>query len=128
MNAWDPNNPTLPRITSVVLPEGLPDRYVYYWYPGVQRQILARLTIEVNYVGTARHKLFRAENVNRIPGGRLPEGTCVLDTFGRKLCSQIDSTAGSTGDPLNPFGRLNPNFDSLRVWKNVVNSIYDGLQ
>jgi len=94
----------------------------------VQREILPKLMIEGNYVGTAGHKLFRAENVNRIPGGRLPEGTCVLDNFGRKLCSQIDSTAGSTGDPLNPFGRLNPNFDNLRVWRKVVNSIYDALQ
>jgi outer membrane receptor protein involved in Fe transport len=128
INAWDPNNPNLAGITSVVFPEGLRDPYVYNWYLGVQREILPKLMIEVNYVGTAGHKLFRAENVNRIPGGRLPEGTCVLDNFGRKLCSQIDSTAGSTGDPLNPVGRLNPNFDSLRVWKNVVNSIYDGLQ
>ncbi|PYX69201.1 MAG: hypothetical protein DMG72_21355 [Acidobacteria bacterium] len=128
INAWDPNNPNLAGVTSVVFPEGLRDPYVYNWYLGVQREILPKLMIEVNYVGTAGHKLFRAENVNRIPGGRLPEGTCVIDDFGRKLCSQIDSTAGSTGDPLNPFGRLNPNFDDLRVWKNVVNSIYDGLQ
>src|SRR5712691_7994105 len=128
LNAWDPTNPNLGALTAIVFPEGLRDPYVYNWYVGVQREILPKLTIETNYVGTAGHKLFRAERVNRIPGGRLPEGTCVLDNFGRKLCSQIDSTAGSTGDPLNPVGRLNPNFDSLRVWKNVVNSIYDGLQ
>jgi hypothetical protein len=128
INAWDPNNPNLVGLTAIVFPEGLRDPYVYNWYLGVQRAIMPKLTIEVNYVGTAGHKLFRAENVNRIPGGRLPERTCVLDNFGRKLCSQIDSTLGSTGDPLNPSGRLNPNFDSLRVWKNVVNSSYSGLQ
>jgi hypothetical protein len=42
-------------------------------------------------VGTAGRKLFRAESVNRVPGARLPEGTCVTDTFGRKLCSQVDA-------------------------------------
>jgi hypothetical protein len=128
ISAWDPSNPNLGGITAIVFPEGLRDPYVYNWYLGVQREILPSLLVEVNYVGTAGHKLFRSENVNRIPGERLPEGTCVADNFARKLCSQIDSTPGSTGDPLNPFGRLNPNFDILRVWKNVVNSIYDGLQ
>src|SRR5438552_4081602 len=128
INAWDPTNPNLGALTAIVFPEGLRDPYVYNWYLGMQREILPKLTIEANYVGTAGHKLFRAERVNRIPGGRLPEGTCVIDNLGRKLCSQIDGTAGSTGDPLNPVGRLNPNFDYLGVWKDVVNFIYDALQ
>jgi len=128
INAWDPRNPNLGGLTAIVLPEGLRDPYVYNWYLGVQREVLPSLVFELNYVGTAGHKLFRAENVNRIPGGRLPEGTCVIDTFGRKLCSQVDSSIGSNGEPLNPFGRLNPNFDQLRVWRNVANSIYNALQ
>lgn len=128
INAWDPRNPNLGGLTAIVLPEGLRDPYVYNWYLGVQREVLPSLVFELNYVGTAGHKLFRAENVNRIPGGRLPEGTCVIDTFGRKLCSQVDSSIGSNGEPLNPFGRLNPNFDQLRIWRNVANSIYNALQ
>jgi hypothetical protein len=104
------------------------DPYIYNWYLGVQREVLPGLVFELNYVGTAGHRLFRAENVNRIPGRRLPEGTCVIDSFGRKLCSQVDSSIGSNGKPPNPFGRLNPDFDQLRVWQNVANSIYNALQ
>jgi hypothetical protein len=29
---------------------------------------------------------------------------------------------------VNPAGRLNPNFGTLRVWQNVVNSNYNALQ
>ena len=49
--------------------------------------------------------LFRAQSVNRVPGARLPEGTCVTDTFGRKLCSQVDSNLASNGIEINPVGR-----------------------
>ena len=52
---------------------------------------MPKLVLEANYVGTTGHKLFRAQNVNRIPGGRLPEGDCVTDNLGRRLCSQIDT-------------------------------------
>ncbi len=39
----------------------------------------------------------RADNENRLPGGRLPEGSCVTDNLGRRLCSQVNtSTAGET--------------------------------
>ena len=126
--AWDPTNPNLAGLTAIVLPEGLRDPYVMNWFLGGQREIRPNLVLEVNYVGTAGRKLFRAENLNRVPGGRLPPGTCVEDNLGRTLCSQTDFTPGSTGDPLNPFGRLNPNFDNLRAWKNVVNSNYNALQ
>lgn len=121
LNAWDPTNPNLGHGNGLVFLEGLRDPYVYNYFLGLQRELLPRLTLEVDYVGTAGHKLFRAEEVNRIPGGALPQGTCVIDNLGRKICSQID-------DALNPFGLLNPNFASLRVWKNVVNSNYNGLQ
>ena len=79
-------------------------------------------------MGTAGRKLFRAESVNRVPGARLPEGTCVTDTFGRKLCSQVNSNTASNGIEINPAGRLNPNYGRLRVWENTVSSIYHGLQ
>ncbi len=84
--------------------------------------------MELNYVGTAGRHLFRGENVNRIPGARLPEGTCVTDNFGRMLCSQINSNLAPNGLEINPFGRLNPNYGTLRVWDNAANSIYQGLQ
>jgi len=87
---------------------------------GVQREIRPRLSVEVNYVGTAGHKLLRAESVNRVPGGALPAGVCLNDTFGRRLCSQINDN--------NPNGVLNPNYGRLRVWENIANSSYNGLQ
>jgi len=79
-------------------------------------------------VGTAGHKLFRAQSVNRIPGARLPEGTCLSDNFGRRLCSQVNPNEDANGFVINPVGRLNPNQGLLRVWQNVGSSIYHGLQ
>jgi len=51
-----------------------------------------------------------------------------VDTFARKLCSQIDSSKNSNGFTINPVGRLNPNYGTLRVWASAGNSIYHGLQ
>ena len=120
ISGWDPSNPHLGALTSIVFPEGIRDPYIENWFFGVQREIRPRLSVEVNYVGTAGHKLLRAESVNRVPGGALPEGVCLNDTFGRRLCSQINDN--------NPDGVLNPNYDNLRAWENVANSIYNGLQ
>ena len=120
ISGWDPSNPHLAQATAIVFPEGIRDPYVENWFLGVQREIRPRLSIEVNYVGTAGHKLLRGESVNRVPGGALPEGVCVIDTFGRRLCSQVSNN--------NPNGRLNPNYGNLRVWENVANSAYNGLQ
>lgn len=124
LTGWDPSNPNLANLTGIVFPEGIKDPYVYNYYIGFQREIMPKLIVEANYVGTTAHKLFRAQNVNRIPGERLPEGTCATDSFGRQLCSQIDTV----NNPGNAVGRLNPNFGTLRVWQNVVNSNYNALQ
>lgn len=128
LNAWDPANPNLSAATGIVLPRGLRDPYVFNWFLGLQRALGAAWTAEVNYVATAGRKLFRAEDINRIPGGRLPPGTCVTDGDQRTVCSQVNMALGSSGRPLNPAGRLNPNYGTLRVWKNAVNSSYHGLQ
>jgi hypothetical protein len=124
LTGWDPRNPNLAILTGIVFPQGIRDPYVYNYYLGVQRELLPKLILEANYVGTTGHKLFRAQNVNRTPGERLPEGTCATDNFGRKVCSQIDTV----DTPGNAVGRLNPNFGTLRVWQNVVNSNYNALQ
>ena len=128
ISGWDPSNPHLAANTAIVFPEGIRDPYVENWFFGVQHQIRAGIVVQLNYVGTAGHKLFRAEAVNRVPGARLPEGTCVTDNFGRKLCSQVNTNEDANGFVINPVGRLNPNQGSLRVWENVGNSIYHGLQ
>ena len=125
LTGWDSTNPNLATLTGIVFPEGIRDPYVYNYYLGVQREIMPKLIVEANYVGTAGHKLFRAQNVNRIAGERLPEGTCATDNFGRRLCSQVSTPSIAPG---NAVGRLNPNFGTLRVWQNVVNSNYNALQ
>ncbi|HEX4486349.1 MAG TPA: hypothetical protein VH088_08800, partial [Terriglobales bacterium] len=117
---WDSANPNLAQLTGIVFPQGIRDPYVYNYYLGIQRELAPKLVLEANYVGTTGHKIFRADNVNVIPGGRLPEGTCVTDNLGRDLCSQESAN--------NAAGRLNPNFGTLRVWSNEVNSNYNSLQ
>jgi hypothetical protein len=103
-----------------VFPEGIKDPYVYNYFFGLQREFIAKTVFEANFTGTTGHKLFRAENTNRIAGAQLPTGTCVTDNFGRNDCGRTDAN--------NPDGRLNPNFGALRVWENVVNSNYNALQ
>lgn len=120
LTGWDPSNANLAFLTGIVLPQGIKDPYVYNFFLGLQHEIMPKLVVEANYVGTAAHKLFRAQNDNRIPGGRLPAGLCANDNFGRTLCSQVSD--------VNPAGRLNPNFGTLRVWENVVNSNYSSFQ
>jgi outer membrane receptor protein involved in Fe transport len=128
ISGWDPSNPQLAELTAIVFPEGIRDPYVENWFLGVQREIRTGLSVEVNYVGTAGSRLLRAEDVNRIPGAKLPEGTCVTDSFGRKLCSQINTDLAPNGLEVNPLGLLNPNYGVLRVWENSANSLYHSLQ
>jgi hypothetical protein len=127
ISGWDPVNPHLSDNTAVVLP-GIRDPYVENWFFGMQHQVRPRVVVQLNYVGTAGHKLFRSETVNRVPGARLPEGTCVMDNFGRKLCSQVNTNLDPNGFEINPAGRLNPNYGFFRIRENAGNSIYHALQ
>jgi hypothetical protein len=129
---WNPSNRDLANLTGIIPPKGIRDPYVYNYYFGMQREVARGVVLELNYVGTVAHKLFRAEQVNRVPGGSLNPTTvydpslpagCTMDRFGRELCSQKDP-AGIT----NTNGRLNPNYGRLRVWENVNNSIYNSMQ
>ena len=128
ISGWDPANPHAAGNTAIVFPEGIRDPYIENWFLGVQHQVRPGIVAQLNYVGTAGHKLFRAQSVNRIPGARLPEGTCLSDNFGRRLCSQVNTNEDANGFVINPVGRLNPNQGLLRVWENVGSSIYHGLQ
>jgi hypothetical protein len=128
ISGWAPSNPQLSGFTSIVFPEGLRDPYIRNWFLGVQRELPSQLVVEINYVGTSGQKLYRADDVNRLPGGSLPEGTCTNDNFGRRLCSQIDTTKAPNGLLINPRGTLNPNYGRLRVWENAANSIYNAMQ
>jgi hypothetical protein len=115
LTGWAASNPQTAFLTGIIFPQGVRDPYVYNFYFGLQHEIMPKLSVEANYVGTAGHKLFRADDVNRIPGGHLPVGGCVQDIFGRTLCGQ-------------PGGVINSNYGNLRVWENAANSNYNALQ
>src|SRR5262249_30128195 len=96
ISAWSPNNQNQANLTGIILPEGIKDPYVHNFFLSFQHELLPKIVAEVDYVGTAGHKLFRAEDINRIPGGKLPldaagNPTCVTDTFGRRLCSHLNN-------------------------------------
>jgi hypothetical protein len=131
IDGWAGFNADTSYLSGIVLPKGVNDPYVYNYFLGVQREIAPKTTLEMNYVGTAAHKLFRAEDINRAPGTLLPLGSCVTDNLGRSLCGRADAlNADGTVNPnsVNPTGILNPNYGKLRTWENVVNSNYNSLQ
>jgi hypothetical protein len=111
---WDSSNPNFANLTGIVLPQGVRDPYVYNYYLGIQHEVLAKTVLEINYVGTTGHKLFRAENINRQPGGVLPPTATITDNFGRTWTGR--------------GGYVNPNYGTMRTWMNDVNSNYNSLQ
>ena len=114
INGWDPSNPNLATLTGIIFPKGIKDPYVYNFYFSLQREILPKTVLQVDYVGTAGHKLFRSEDINRQPGSFLPTGSTITDNLGR--------------DWNGNSGRLNTNYGRLRNWQNAVNSNYSSLQ
>jgi len=128
---WLPSNANTAYLTGIVQPKGIDDPYIYNSYLSVQREIAGKWVVEADYVGTVGHKLFRSENLNSIPGGRLPLGGCVTDNFGRQLCGQNDTNLADgtpNANSVNPIGRLNPNYGTMREWQNDVNSNYNAFQ
>jgi hypothetical protein len=114
IGGWAGFNPDLASLTGIILPQGIRDPYVYNDFFSIQREIAPKLVLEVDYVGTIAHKLFRAQDINRSAGSLLPVGASVTDNLGRVLTGL--------------GGRPNPNFGTLRNWQNAVNSAYNGLQ
>ena len=125
IGGWASFNPDTAYLTGIVLPQGIRDPYVYNDFLSIQREILPKTVLEVDYVGTISHKLFRAQDINRQAGGLLPDDSsgnplCVTDNLGRNLCSLRTA--------INPSGRPNSNYGILRNWQNAVNGSYHGLQ
>ena len=118
LTGWDPAVPNFAYLTAVVPTDSFRDPYVYNWFFGVQHEIAPNLVFEANYVGTAGHKLFRAQQINRQRGGRLPAGFCQSD-----LLAGGDSSICGDGT-----GRANNNYGTMRFWENAVNSNYNALQ
>jgi len=114
IDGWYGQNPNTATLTGIIFPQGIDDPYVYNYYLGLQHEIMAKTVLELNFVGTTGHKLFRAEDINRLPGALLPAGATLVN---------------NVGYPETGFGgRPNPNYGRLRVWENVVNSNYNSLQ
>jgi len=129
LGGWDYTNLDSAFLTGIITPQGIKDPYVYNFFFGIQREIVPKWVVEANYVGTAGHRLFRSQQINRAVGGGLPAGTTgYVNNIGETLNSLIDPTIGSTGNPINPIGVPNPNYGVLRNWENANNSNYSGLQ
>ncbi len=120
LTGWAAFNPDTAYVTGIVLPQGIRDPYVYNDFFSIQREILPKTVLEIDYVGTISHKLFRAQDINRQAGGLLPDGASVVDNLGRTLTSLRTAT--------NPCGLPNCNYGKLRNWQNAVNGAYHGLQ
>lgn len=114
IGGWASFNPDTAYLTGIVLPQGIRDPYVYNDFLSIQREIMPKTVLEVDYVGTIGHKLFRAQDINRQAGDLLPAGVTITDNFGRTL----------TGIGSRP----NSNYGTMRNWQNAVNSAYHGLQ
>jgi Carboxypeptidase regulatory-like domain/TonB dependent receptor len=129
INGWAPTNLNQAVRTGIVF-NNLRDPYVYNFFYSIQHEIAPKMVLEVDYVGTAGHKLFRAENINRDAGGRLPIGLSLTDNLGRSDMGRADFTTNpvDTSKQINPTGKVNPNYGNLRSWLNVVNSNYNSLQ
>ena len=81
---------------------------------GVQRELRRKLMVEAQLRGHCWDETsIRAENVNRVPGGRLPEGTCVTDNLGRRLCSQINTNTAANGLRINPQRKVESQLRTL---------------
>ena len=127
ISGWDPQIPILQASPVLFLPRASLIRRskVTSWVFNAPYGVTSPLK------QTMRHQRFTSDarrNVNRIPGGLLPEGTCVRDNLGRLLCSQRDRGLNQYGELNNPIGRLNPNFGVLRVWRDIAASDYNSLQ
>jgi hypothetical protein len=130
ITGWNGQNPNTANLTGIVFPKGIDDPYVYNYYLGIQHEILPKTVLEVNFVGTTGHKLFRAENINRLPGTLLPAGSSIVNNVGETLTGSKYSRAPfDDGVVYFPTGsRPNPNYATMRVWENVVNSNYNSMQ
>ena len=121
ITGWDGQSPNQALLTGLITPAGISDPYVYNFYLGFQHEIMPKTVLEVDYVGTAGHKLFRAEDINRLPGTLLPAGASIVNNVGETLTGSPYSTPSLGSRP-------NPNYGKLRAWQNVVNSNYNSLQ
>src|SRR5208337_3986165 len=61
LSGWAANNPDTAFLTGIVLPGGIKDPYVYNEFLSLQKEIAPRMVLELDWVGTVGHRLFRAQ-------------------------------------------------------------------
>ena len=110
---WYPYNSNGAFLTGVVFPN-FRDPYVYGSHLSLEHEFGSGFVLRTSWVGTFGHKLYRAEDINRVFGG--------LDS--------LNASGPTIGGPCALFGpyRVNCLFGRLRTWENSVNSNYNGLQ
>jgi hypothetical protein len=136
LTGWASSNIDAAFLTGIVLPQGIKDPYVDNYFLGIQREVAPKWVVEADYVGTAGHRLFRAQQINRTVGGALPLGSSLTNNIGETVSGLSDyylSTSLPGAPVLNPnsvnsAGFPNPNYGVLRQWANANNSNYSGLQ
>lgn len=109
---WNPWNSNAAFLTGIVLPD-FRDPYVYGTHLTLEHQFTGNFVLKTSWVGTFGHKLYRAEDINRVFGGR--------DT---------KSASNSTNGACSPssLDRVNCLYGRMRTWENSVNSNYNALQ
>jgi Carboxypeptidase regulatory-like domain/TonB dependent receptor len=74
--------------------------YIQNWFLGIQRELLHNTVVEVNYIGSAGHRLYNDINLNRFAGDLLATGS---------------------------FHGLNQSFSSITLLQSGSNSSYNGM-
>ena len=86
------------RVALTTVDPNLRSPYTHNWFFGVQRDLGHAMVVEVNYIGSAGHRLLNAYNPNRYAGDLL------------------------TGQ----FHGYNPSFSTITMMESTSNSIYHG--
>jgi outer membrane receptor protein involved in Fe transport len=110
---WNPWNANAAFLTGVVFPN-FRDPYVFSSHLSVEHQFPGQAVVKLSWVGTFAHKLYRAEDINRVFGGRdtLPG----VGPTNLGICSLFGGY------------RTNCLYGRIRTWENSVNSNYNALQ
>ena len=112
ISGWNGANPNQANLTGIITPNGVDDPYVYNYYLGIQHEIMPKTILEVNFVGTTGHKLFRSENINRLPGTLLPAGSDIINNVGEELKGSPYSTPSGGSGRTRTMARCAPG----RTW------------
>jgi len=143
IQGWWPGAPNQAFLTGIVLQDRpIVDPWITNYHVGFQHEFLTDFVLEVNYVGTRGKNLFRAQQINRQRGNRLPQDAdpgadgILGDDLSTPLVDEslddvfTDSIQIIQGESVVGRGRrrLNPNYGTMRAWFNTTDSWYNSLQ